>query len=81
MVSVSTRTDPSHRFLFVTLNVEFTKIDLGYLDGEEAEKLADEFQAISNEIRDFANWSKKQDCDTWSHHPAAYSEAIGRVDK
>jgi len=33
---------------------------LGYLDGEEAEKLADEFQAISNEIRDFANWSKKQ---------------------
>ena len=27
---------------------------------EEAEKLADEFQAISNEIRDFANWSKKQ---------------------
>jgi len=61
MVSVSTRTDfPSHRFLFVTLKVEFTKIDLGYLDGEEAEKLADEFQAISNEIRDFANWSKKQ---------------------
>ena len=69
MVSVSTRTDPSHRFLFVTLfvfylrnfcKVEFTKIDLGYLDGEEAEKLADEFQAMSNEIRDFANWSKKQ---------------------
>jgi len=64
MVSVSTRTDPSHRCLFVTLKVEFTKfiqaIDLGYLDGEEAEKLADEFQAISNEIRDFANWSKKQ---------------------
>lgn len=56
MVSVSTRTDRSHRFLFVTLKVEFTKIDLGYLDGEEAEKLADEFQAISNEIRDFANW-------------------------
>ena len=60
MVSVSTRTDPSHRFLFVTLKVEFTKIDLGCLDGEEAEMLADEFQAISNEIRDFANWSKKQ---------------------
>ena len=64
MVSVSTRTDPSHRFLFVTLKVEFTNaisaIDLGYLDGEEAEKLADEFQAMSNEIRDFANWSKKQ---------------------
>ena len=64
MVSVSTRTDPSHRFLFVTLKVEFTKfvqaIDLGYLDGEEAEKLADKFQAMSNEIRDFANWSKKQ---------------------
>ena len=60
MVSVSTRTDRSHRFLFVILKVEFTKIDLGYLDGEEAEKLADEFQAISNEIRDFANWSKKQ---------------------
>jgi len=69
MVSVSTRTDRSHRFLFVTLfvfylrnfcKVEFTKIDLGYLDGEEAEKLADEFQAMSNEIRDFANWSKKQ---------------------
>lgn len=56
MVSVSTRTDSSHRFLFVTLNVEFTKIDLGCLDGEEAEKLADEFQAISNEIRDFAKW-------------------------
>ena len=60
MVSVSTRTDRSHRFLFVTLKVEFTKIDLGYLDGEEAEMLADEFQAISNEIRDFANWIKKQ---------------------
>lgn len=62
MVSVSTRMDSSHRFLFVTLKVEFTKIDLGFLDGEEAEKLADEFQAISNEIRDFANWSKKQGC-------------------
>jgi len=38
MVSVSTRTDSSHRFLFVTLKVELTKIDLGFLDGEEAEK-------------------------------------------
>ena len=43
MVSVSTRTDLSHRLLYVTLKVEFTKIDLGYLDGEEAEMLADEF--------------------------------------
>ena len=40
--------------------VELTKIGLGFLDGEEAEKLADELQAISNAIRDFANWSKKQ---------------------
>ena len=52
MVSVSTRTDRSHRLLFVTLKVEFTKIDLGYLDGEEAEMLANEFQAISGELYD-----------------------------
>lgn len=60
MVSVITRVDSSHKYLFVTLKVESTKIDLGYMDEEEAEKLANEFQAISNEIRDFANWSKKQ---------------------
>lgn len=27
------------------------------------------------------DWAFEEDCDTWSHHPAAYREGIGRVDK